>query len=391
MKDAKPDTILTHAGNDPAANHGIVNPPVYHASTVLFPTVAALESAGHSFDGTRYGRIGTPTTRALEQAVAALEGGYRAVSAPSGLGAITTTLLALVRTGDHVLVTDSVYGPTRLFCADMLTRLGVETEFYDPLIGAGIAGLMRPNTRIVFVESPGSLTFEIQDVPAIASAAKAVGALVLMDNTWATPLYFRPFDHGVDVSIHAATKYMVGHSDTMLGMIVCRDRETWDPIKKSAVQLGTCAGPDDVYLGLRGLRTMSVRLGRHQETALTLARWLQQRPEVERVLHPALPDDPGHALWRRDFTGASGLFAMILKPCSRSAMAAFLDHMELFGMGYSWGGYESLILPAHPENIRTATRWSAPGPLIRLHAGLEDVNDLIADLDRGFQRLAAAA
>ncbi|QQP91204.1 cystathionine beta-lyase [Skermanella sp. TT6] len=391
MKNASPDTILTHAGNDPHANFGIVNPPVYHASTVLFPTVAALEEAGHSFDGVRYGRIGTPTSQAFEATVARLEGGFKAVTAPSGLAAITTALLAFVSAGDHVLVTDSVYGPTRLFCSDMLKRLGVEAEFYDPLAGAAIERLIRPNTRVVFLESPGSLTFEVQDVPAIAAAAKQAGAVVMIDNTWGTPLFFKPFDHGVDLSIHAATKYMVGHSDAMLGVITAGTEEVWNRLKRNSVQLGTCAGPDDIYLGLRGLRTMGARLRQHQDTALDLARWLQARPEVARVLHPALPDDPGHALWRRDFTGACGLFAIELKPCSAAAVAAFLDGMELFGMGYSWGGYESLILPIHPEKLRTATRWRTDGPMIRLHAGLEDPNDLIADLDRGLARLAAAA
>ena len=249
MKKAKPDTILTHAGCNPGTNHGIVNPPVYHASTVLFPTVEALEDAGHSFDGVRYGRIGTPTSQAFETAIAELEGGYKAVTAPSGLAAITTALLAFVSAGDHILVSDSVYGPNRLFCTDMLTRMGVDTEFYDPLIGAGISRLMRPNTRVVFVESPGSLTFEIQDVPAIAAAAKEAGAVVMLDNTWATPLFFRPFDHGVDLSIHAATKYIVGHSDAMLGVITTRTPELWNRLKRYAVQLGTCAGPDDIYLG----------------------------------------------------------------------------------------------------------------------------------------------
>jgi cysteine-S-conjugate beta-lyase len=391
MKKAKPDTILTHAGNNPRANHGIVNPPVYHASTVLFPTVESLEDAGHGFDGVRYGRIGTPTSQAFEAAVAELEGAYKAVTVPSGLAAITTALLAFVAAGDHILVSDSVYGPNRLFCSDMLKRMGVETEFYDPLIGAGIGRLMRPNTRVVFVESPGSLTFEIQDVPAIAAAAKDAGAVVMIDNTWATPLFFRPFDHGVDLSIHAATKYMVGHSDAMLGVITARTPELWHQLKRYAVQLGACAGPDDIYLGLRGLRTMGTRLRQHQATGIELAQWLQNRPEVARVIHPALPDDPGHPLWRRDFLGASGLFAMELKPVSKQAISAFLNGMELFGMGYSWGGYESLILPASPEKLRTASTWNSQGPMIRLHAGLEDAGDLIADLERGLTRLGEAA
>ena len=390
MKDAKPDTLLVHAGRDPEANFGIVNPPVYHASTVLFPTLEALEASDRNpFEIVNYGRVGSPTSLAFEEAVAAAEGGWRAVTAASGLAAIATALTAFTKAGDHILVTDSVYGPTRRVCNDILARYGVETEYYEPLIGAGIAGLIRPNTSVVFLESPGSLTFEVQDVPAIAKAAKAAGATVLMDNTWATPLFFKPFEHGVDVSIHAATKYIVGHADAMLGLMVCTEA-SWPIVKKNAVRFGTCAGPDDLYLGLRGFRTMSVRLKRHQESALALADWLAARPEVARVIHPARPGDAGHELWKRDFTGASGLFAAVFKGVPKAALAAMLDSLELFGMGYSWGGFESLILPAHPAAIRTATKWQAGGPLIRFHAGLEDVDDLIRDLDRGFARLNAA-
>jgi len=391
MKDIRSDTVLTHAGTAPFANHGIVNPPVYHASTVLFPTVAALEASDSApFDIVNYGRVGTPTSQALETAVAELEGGHRAVTAASGLAAIATALSAFTRAGDHILITDSAYGPARRFANEVLRRYGVTVEYYDPLIGAGIARLIRPETTVVYLESPGSLTFEVQDVPAIAAAAKTVGATVLMDNTWATPLYFRPFDHGVDVSIHAATKYIVGHSDAMLGLMVCAE-EAFHRIKSTAVRFGTCAGPDDVYLGLRGLRTLGVRLRRHAEAALALSEWLARQPEVERVLNPARPGDPGHALWRRDFSGASGLFAALLRPCSKEALAAMLDHFELFGLGYSWGGFESLALPAKPRSMRTATRWEHEGPLVRFHAGLEDIDDLIRDLEAGFARLRAAA
>ena len=390
MTDAKPDTILTHAGTSPFDHHGIVNPPVYHASTVLFPSVAALEAADAApFDTINYGRIGTPTSQAWEGAVAELEGGYKAVTAASGLAAIATALSAFTKAGDHVLVTDSAYGPTRRFCSEVLGRFGVTVDYYDPLMGAGIAALIRPTTRVVYLEAPGSLTFEVQDVPAIAAAAKAAGATVLMDNTWATPLYFRPFDHGVDVSIHAATKYIVGHSDAMLGLMVCSEA-AYEPVKRTAVRFGTCAGPDDVYFGLRGLRTLSVRLKRHGQTALALADWLSKQPEVEKVLYPARSDDPGYALWRRDFTGASGLFSAQFRPCPKPAIAALLDSLNLFGLGYSWGGFESLALPVYPRNIRTATRWTHSGPLVRFHAGLEDVDDLIADLDQGFGRLRAA-
>ncbi len=390
MNDAKPDTILTHAGSSPFEQHGIVNPPVYHASTVLFPTLAALEAAdANPFEVVNYGRIGTPTSFAFERAVAELEGGYRAVTAASGLAAIATALLAFTKAGDHVLITDTAYGPTRRFANETLGRYGVSVDYYDPCIGAGIDALIRPETSVVYLESPGSLTFEVQDVPAIAAAAKRAGATVLMDNTWATPLYFRPFDHGVDVSIHAATKYIVGHSDAMLGLMVC-NQASWETVKRAAVRCGTAAGPDDIYLGLRGLRTLGVRLKRHGEAGLALADWLSRQPEVVRVLHPARPGDSGHALWRRDFTGTSGLFAVVLEPCAKSAVAALLDHLELFGLGYSWGGFESLALPVHPGRVRSATGWSDPGPLLRFHAGLEDIDDLIRDLDAGFARLRHA-
>jgi cystathionine beta-lyase, bacterial len=388
MKDAQKDTVLGHAGRNPGANHGIVNPPVYHCSTVLFPTLAELEASDRNpLEGIHYGRMGTPTTFAFEEAIAELEGGYRAVNTGSGLNAIATALLAFTKAGDHVLITDSAYGPTRRFANDTLAPYGVEVEFYDPTIGAGISRLLKPNTSVVFLESPGSLTFEVQDVPAIAAAAKTVGAKVLIDNTWATPLLFQPLRHGVDVSIHSATKYIVGHADAMLGVITCANAEDWTAVKKAATRTGTCAGPDDLYLGLRGLRTLSVRLRQHQESALVLADWLSKRPEITRILHPAHPDCPGHAIWKRDIDGSSGLFSVVMKPVPKAALAAMLDHMELFGMGYSWGGFESLILPTRPSAIRTATRWEDPGIVLRLHAGLEATEDLIQDLDRAFTRL----
>ena len=389
----KDDTLITHAGNRPADHKGIVNPPVYHASTILFPTVDALEdSVRHLNEPGRihYGRYGTPTTFAFEEAVARLEGGAQAVALPSGLAAITVALTSFLEAGDHLLMVDTVYGPGRKFCGGLLARFGVETTFYDPLIGAAIAELIRPNTRVVYLESPGSLTFEVQDVRAIADAAHAAGVLVVMDNTWATPMFFKPFQHGVDVSVHAATKYIVGHSDAMLGVVVTND-ELFRTVKTAAHGFGHAAAPDDCYLGLRGLRTLGVRLRRHQETGLLLARWLRDRPEVARVLHPALPDDPGHGLWRRDFAGASGLFGMVLEPVAKTALAAMLDGLKLFGMGFSWGGYESLILPVRPETTRSATTWSETGPTLRIHAGLEDPTDLVADLERGFERLNAAA
>jgi cystathionine beta-lyase len=286
-------------------------------------------------------------------------------------------------------MTDSVYQPVRTFCDRFLKRFGVETTYYDPLAGAGIAALIRPNTRVVYLESPGSLTFEVQDVPAIAEAAHAAGALVIFDNTWATPLCCKPLRLGADVVVHAATKYLVGHSDAMLGVVVA-SAALWRKIKLNGHGMGFAAAPDDCYLALRGLRTLSVRLRRHEASALALARWLALRPEVERLLHPALPGDPGHALWKRDFTGACGLFGVVLKPCPEPALAAMLDGLKLFGMGFSWGGYESLILPAKPAQLRTATQWEAAGPTLRIHAGLEDPQDLIADLEAGFARLALA-
>lgn len=392
-KSRRPATILAHAGRHPRENHGMVNPPVYHTSTVLWPTVAAMDAshAGFEHGVYSYGRVGTPTSEAFEDAVTALEGGHGTVAVSSGLAAVNVALTAFVKAGDHVLVTDSAYGPTRRYADAVLARFGVEVEYYDPLAGAGIEALFRGNTRLVYLESPGSLTFEVQDVPAIAAAARSRGILTALDNTWATPLGFDAFGHGVDVTVHAATKYMVGHSDAMMGIVGAREKSVWLKLKSFAVTSGHCAGPDDLYLAQRGLRTMGVRLRQHQENALEIARWLQARPEVARVLYPALPQDPGHALWRRDFTGASGLFAIVLQPASSGQVAAMLDGMELFQMGASWGGYESLILPTHPEKIRTATTWDAEGPGVRLHVGLEDPADLIADLEAGLDRLRAAA
>jgi cysteine-S-conjugate beta-lyase len=377
-------TRLSHAGREPARQHGFVNMPIYRGSTVIFPSVASLEADDQDFS---YGRLGTPTVRALEEAIAELEGGHRTLLTPSGLSAIATALLAFVAAGDEVLVSDSVYRPTRRFCDHVLKRLGVTTIYYDPLIGRAIEGLITKKTRVVFTESPGSQTFEVQDVPAIAKVAHAAGAVVILDNTWATPLYFKPFAHGADVSIQAVTKYIGGHADIMLGAITMTER-TSAGVAKAHEDLGLCVGPEDVYLGLRGLRSLGVRLERHQRTGLELARWLMERPGVARVLHPALPSDPGHALWQRDFTGASGLFSIVLKPVSHARLAAMLDGLSLFGMGYSWGGFESLILPFDPRGYRTATSWQAEGPAVRLHAGLEDVEDLKADLDAGFARLA---
>jgi cystathionine beta-lyase len=387
-KSKKPDTLLTHAGSAPEANHGVVNPPVYHASTILHPSVAALEAAQKNrYNQVTYGRFGTPTQFAFEEAVAAVEGGHRAIAFPSGAAACFAALLAFLKAGDHVLIPDTVYGPVRSFATGFLTRFGVQASFYDPLIGRGIVALLQPETRAIYLESPGSHTFEIQDVPAIVAVAKARGLHTMIDNTWAAPLFFKPLALGVDVEMIAATKYIVGHSDAMMGVAVCTE-ESFMPVREMATLLGTHAAPDDCYLALRGLRTAGVRMRQHEAQALALARWLEQRPEVTRVLHPAFESCPGHALWRRDFTGSSGLFSIVLRhDIPKAAIDAMLDGMELFGMGASWGGFESLILPGHPERLRTVRPWQ-DGPLLRLHAGLEDLQDLIADLERGFARLA---
>ena len=382
----KPATGVVQAGRDPFAHHGFVNPPVYRGSTVLFRSLESFERRDQRYV---YGRRGTPTSEALETAIAETEGGARTWLAPSGAAAIATALLTFVRAGDHILVADTVYQPTRNICDGLLRRFGVETTYYDPSIGAGIADLMRPNTSLVFTESPGSLTFEVQDIPAIAAAAHAAGALVAIDNTWASPLYFKPFAHGVDISIQAGTKYIVGHADAMLGAITVT-QPLASRLVSEAGGLGVCAGTEEMYLGLRGLRTLDVRLERHWRSGVEVASWLEQRPEVARVIHPALPSHPQHELWKRDFLGASGLFAIVLKPCPKAAVAAFIDGLELFGLGASWGGYESLVLPFDATRIRTATSWHPEGPTVRLHIGLEDVADLKTDLDAGLARLRAA-
>jgi cystathionine beta-lyase len=386
--DIKPDTKLAVGGRHLSDEHGYVNPPVYHASTLLYPTAEEFVARRARY---QYGRRTTPTSEALESALRELEGPacVGVGLAPSGVAAVSVALLSVLQSGDHLLVSDSVYDPTRTFCTTILARLGIASTFYDPLIGERIAELMLPNTRAVFVEAPGSLSCEVPDIPAIAAAAHAHGAVAVMDNTWATSLYFAAFDKGVDLSIQSATKYIGGHADLMLGLVAA-NAATWPRLKDTIGTMGLCVGPDDMFLGLRGLRTMGVRLARHQTSAMTVARWLEQRPEVLRVLYPALPTDPGHAIWRRDFTGASGVFSFVLQPVKSSAVYAFLDELTLFGMGSSWGGFESLAIPFDCTKTRTATRWSPGGPTLRLSIGLEDVDDLIADLERGFAALAAA-
>jgi cystathionine beta-lyase len=382
------DTQLVTSGRDPRFSHGYVNTPVMHGSTVLYKTAADLRSERSQFS---YGREGTATTQALQNALQTLEGPNCAGVAllPSGLAAISTALLSVLKCGDHLLVTDSAYRPTRRFCNGLLSRYGVETTYYDPLIGSDITKLFKPNTRAVLIEAPGSQSFEMPDTPAIAEVAHAHGAIVVNDNTWASPLYFRSLEKGVDVSIQAVTKYVGGHSDIMFGAVAANARG-WPQVAEAAHHLGLCAGPDDVYLALRGLRTLSVRLARHQQSALEIARWLQGCSEVLRVMHPGLETDPGHAIWKRDFTGSTGLFSIVLKPVSEKAVDAFLDALDLFGMGYSWGGFESLVIPFDCTDYRTATKWSPGGPALRLHIGLEDVGDLKADLARGFEALAKA-
>ena len=382
----RPATRLTLGGRDPFAHHGYVNTPVYHASTLLYRSADDFENRRGPYS---YGRRGTPTSEAFEKAIVDIEGPLcaGALLMPSGLSAISTAFLAVLKAGDHVLVSDSCYGPTRKFCDSVLKRLGVETSYYDPIIGSGIAALFKPNTRAVYTESPGSLSFELQDIPAIAEAAHARGALVMTDNTWASPLYFKALEKGVDLSIQSGTKYIGGHSDLMLG-VVAASKAAWTQLQHMVYTTGLCVGPDDMYMGLRGLRTLGVRLAKHHEQGLTVAQWLERRPEVLRVIHPALPSHPQHAIWKRDFTGACGLFCVVLKPASEKQVHAFLDGLSLYGIGASWGGFESLAIPFDLTEYRSATKWQPGGPCIRLHIGLEDVNDLIADLERGFAAMA---
>jgi cystathionine beta-lyase len=390
----KPSTTLVSAGRNPRRHSGAVDVPAFRASTITAPDLAAWEASRQrrfEKDAVVYGRWGTPGSQALEEAVAAIEGADRAVSLSSGMAACASAILSLVKTGDHLLVPDNVYQPVRGFATGFLKDFGVETTFYDPLVGAGIARLMKPNTRLLYLEAPGSQTMEMPDIRTLVAEAKARGIRTAADNTWGTPLLFRPLDHGIDLSINAATKYLVGHSDAMLGTIAMR-QELFERVKTVATaHLGNCAGSEEIYLGLRGMRTMAVRLEKQGTSAFAVARWFQTRPEVERVLYPALPEDPGHALWKRDFTGASGLFSVVFKPCEKAALARFVDGLEHFAIGASFGGYESLVLPFDPSHYRTATKWEAKGPCLRFHIGLEDVDDLLEDLERGLARMRAAA
>jgi len=384
-------TRLVVDGRPPHDVSGPVNVPVTRTSTVLHPDLEAYhrKNAAYAAGNFNYGRIGTPTTWAFEEAMANLEGGHGAVNFPSGLAAVTGVLSAFTKAGDHLLIGDNIYGPTRRFAEDVLRRYGVEVEYFDTLMGAGVRELFRDNTVMVFLESPGSQTFEVCDLPAIADVARKRGVLTAVDNTWAAGYYLRPLEHGVDISLQAATKYIVAHSDAMLGVAVT-GADLYQKLKTNTVRFGACAGTEELYLGLRGLRTLDVRMPRHFETGLKLAEWLAGHAEVETVLHPALTSCPGHDVWKRDFTGASGLFGVVLKDYSDAALTEMIEGLELFGLGDSWGGYESLLVPSKPAALRTATTWPHKTPTIRIHAGLEAFEDLRDDLAAGLDRLAGA-
>lgn len=396
-KPVRPATRVTQAGRRPEWTRlpeqpgGIVSPPVWRASTILFDDVAHMRAAtANTHERWFYGRKGTPTAWSLADALTEMEPGAAGTMLyPSGVAAVGCALMGVLKPGDQLLMLDSAYDPTRNFCERMLRPLGIETVYYDPCIGAGIEALLTERTRAIFLESPGSLTFEVQDVPAITAIARARGIVTLIDNTWATPLYFQALGHQVDISILACTKYIVGHSDVMMGSVTAT-AEYWPAIQSAAYLFGQMTSPDDAWLAARGLRTLAVRLEQHQKSALEIARWLETRPEVARVLHPALESFPGHALWARDFSGSTGLFSFVLDGGDDRARAALIDGLAHFGIGYSWGGFESLAIPVDPQRFRSATQWAASGPAIRLHIGLEDTADLIADLEAGLGRFRNA-
>jgi cystathionine beta-lyase len=388
----KKDTKYVNAGRSSKWTRGVVNPPVERASTVVFNSVKEMKHAtvNRANKVLFYGRRGTSTSFAFSEAMTELEGGAGCALYPSGTAAITNAILSFVKTGDHILMVDNVYEPTRDFCDKILKNIGVETTYYDPLVGKGIEKLIQPNTTLVFLESPGSITMEIQDVPGIAEVAHQHGCIVMLDNTWAAGVNFKAFDYGVDVSVQAATKYIVGHSDVMLGTASATEKY-WPQLQENSYLMGQCTSPDDLDLAMRGIRTLGVRLKQHQESALKVARWLEQREEVDRVLHPAFESCPGHEFFKRDFEGGNGLFSFVLNCGDQHSLNELLDGMKHFKMGYSWGGFESLILGnTNVGRLRTASVWDDNFPLIRLHIGLEDVDDLIDDLARGFERLHAA-
>jgi cystathionine beta-lyase len=380
------ETLLTHLGREPDDQFGFVNTPVYRGSTVLFKTLANIEAQQQRF---LYGRAGNPTTEGVETVITALEGAYRTRLVPSGLAAITIALLSCVTAGDEVLISDSAYEPGRKFADGFLARMGVTTRYYDPRIGAGMAGLIGPKTRAVLAESPGSVTFEIHDLPAIAAATRAAEVKLIVDNSWASPLFHQPLKLGADIVIHAGTKMFVGHSDAFAGTISTTE-ECWKAVEATRAALGFFTSGDEAFLVARGLRTLAIRMKEHQWRALEIATWLEGQSEVEAVLHPALPSHPDHAIFKRDFTGSGSLFSVVLKPAPRDALAAFLDHLKVFTMGYSWGGYESLCMPSSPARMRTVVPWTNKGNLLRLHIGLEGVDDLKADLSAALDRYARA-
>lgn len=388
MADKK--TRLVHLGRHPHAHHGAVNTPIVRTSTILFADYADYRAAGTGESKrTAYGRHGTETRHELETALATLDGMERTFLCPSGLAAITFAISAFVRPGDHVLVADSVYGPTRAYCDQELKRLGIDTTYYDPAIGGGIGDLFRENTKLVYVESPGSVTFEVQDIPAIADAAHRNHAVVLADNTWSTPLAPTPAGLGVDVIIHSLTKYASGHSDVLMGAVSASGSHA-KTLDRHYRTVGHSVSPDDCYLIARGLRTLAVRVKEQERNGLRLAEWFAGRPETRQVLHPAMESCPGHEFWKRDIGMSCGLFSAVINPYPEESLANMLDNMHYFAMGFSWGGYESLLIPLDPAPYRTATKWREDGLLLRVHAGLEDVDDLIADLEEGFARLNAA-
>jgi cysteine-S-conjugate beta-lyase len=386
----KIETKLAHTGLAPDGYGGIVNLPPHRASTILFDNLADFEKADRGeWPLPSYGRYGTPSTLSLEATLAELDGADYSIVLGSGMAAIAVAIMAFAEAGDHVLMVDTAYGPTRRFCEQKLKKLGVEVTYYDPAIGAGIKALMKPNTKVVYCESPGSLTFEMQDIPAISEVAHAASAVVIADCTWATPLYFRAFEKGVDVVMHSATKYISGHSDLVMGVLSCKEKH-YKQLLYTYRNFGASPSADSCYLAMRGLKTMTIRMERQMQNALTIARWFQSRPEVEKVLCPMLEGDAGHALWKRDMTGGASLFGVLLKPYSHAQVAAMIDNLELFGLGYSWGGFESLVITFDAARSRTATEWNHKGVNLRFHIGLEHPDDLIADLEQGFKRLARA-
>lgn len=380
------DTQLVHLGRDPEAFYGVVNPPAVRTSTIIYPSLEAFENPSYKY---RYGRTGNPQSDSFEQAMATLERGYGARTTGTGLSAIVLALISFLKAGDHLLMVDTVYGPTRDFCTRTLARFGVEVEFYDPRIAGGIGALIRDNTAVIYLESPGSATFEVQDVPAVVEEARKNGVVTIMDNTWAGGVLFRPIEHGVDIVVQAATKYIGGHSDINLGFVVAAMKESFERVRAESVVQGVCAAPEDMTLALRGLRTMKIRMEHSAKSALKVAEFLQAQESVQRVYYPALPDDPGYALWKRDFSGANGVLSVLLKPAPKAAVRAFVESLALFPIGSSWGGYESLLQPQYLKKYRTAVPWSEEGALLRLQIGLEDAGDLMSDLKAALGKFAA--